>query len=152
MALLAGSAATAGAHYSNTKHKLSMRILPVTPATATYDGKLEIVGESDLPACERNRKIKVFHNGVLIIAALFIDLAFYIIPDQLNALLLLLGLAYNGVLIAKTRTNSKGKWKATGARPPIGDKVVAKAPFEALTQNREHDHVCGGAKATEIAP
>jgi leader peptidase (prepilin peptidase)/N-methyltransferase len=38
--------------------------------------------------------------AAILIAALFIDLAYYIIPDQLNALLLLLGFAYNAVLIS----------------------------------------------------
>lgn len=43
--------------------------------------------------------LSLFAAGL--VAAIFIDLEFYIIPDQVNAWLLLCGLGYNGVLLAQ---------------------------------------------------
>ncbi len=49
--------------------------------------------------------------GSILIAAIFTDLLHYIIPDSFNALLLVLGLAYNGWLIA---AGSSDAWTEVG--------------------------------------
>ncbi|MBX3096484.1 MAG: prepilin peptidase [Fimbriimonadaceae bacterium] len=41
-----------------------------------------------------------------LVAAIFTDLAHYIIPDEINAAMLIVGLIYSGVLIAQNRANA----------------------------------------------
>ena len=103
-----------------------MRILPVTPATATYDGKVDAFsdvgqGLASVAECERGRTVKVIHLGT------------------------------TRFVIGIAETNKKGKWKVTGSRPPTGDTVVAKV-VKGAYEDDGHQHSCPSGKETAEAP
>ena len=77
-------------------------------AGGKYKGKVL----SPKAACERNRKVQVWHNSN---------------PD---------------FRIGRTTTENDGTWSLRGPRPPAGDEVYATMSRRLLKNNEEHRHVC----------
>lgn len=87
-----------GARCRYCKSKISWRYFFVEALTGTIAAalwwKLLIAGEDPIRFCV------LLAFACLLVACIFIDLYHYIIPDTINALILILGLGYNAWLIA----------------------------------------------------